>query len=188
LHDAALHGSSHYDLPGILRWLTANIGVHPYITYAAASRSIGCRVCCASTLNSRRSAGSPGAESFLCPPRPLGRIAASADFVSRVRCTTRYLLSEPLDTAHGPNNDWSKFGEPAHSARSTSQSSDSTRVMSGLTNSLPPGKGAYCRVQPRRLSVKTSEHLAASLSCRTWWPGKSSTRKRMRPNFLDLPI
>jgi len=28
LHDAALHGSSHYDLPGILRWFTANIGVH----------------------------------------------------------------------------------------------------------------------------------------------------------------
>jgi omega-6 fatty acid desaturase (delta-12 desaturase) len=28
LHEAALHGSSHYDLPGILRWLTANIGVH----------------------------------------------------------------------------------------------------------------------------------------------------------------
>jgi omega-6 fatty acid desaturase (delta-12 desaturase) len=28
LHDAALYGSSHYDLPGILRWLTANIGVH----------------------------------------------------------------------------------------------------------------------------------------------------------------
>ncbi len=27
-HDAALHGSSHYDLPGILRWFTANIGVH----------------------------------------------------------------------------------------------------------------------------------------------------------------
>lgn len=26
--DAALHGSSHYDLPGPLRWLTANIGVH----------------------------------------------------------------------------------------------------------------------------------------------------------------
>jgi omega-6 fatty acid desaturase (delta-12 desaturase) len=26
--DAALHGSSHYDLPGILRWFTANIGVH----------------------------------------------------------------------------------------------------------------------------------------------------------------
>jgi omega-6 fatty acid desaturase (delta-12 desaturase) len=27
-HDAALHGSSYYDLPGILRWFTANIGVH----------------------------------------------------------------------------------------------------------------------------------------------------------------
>lgn len=28
LHDAAFHGSSHYDLPAVLRWLTANIGVH----------------------------------------------------------------------------------------------------------------------------------------------------------------
>ncbi len=28
LHPAALHGSSHYQLPGILRWFTANIGVH----------------------------------------------------------------------------------------------------------------------------------------------------------------
>jgi omega-6 fatty acid desaturase (delta-12 desaturase) len=27
-HDAALHGSSHYDLPPILRWFTANIGIH----------------------------------------------------------------------------------------------------------------------------------------------------------------
>jgi omega-6 fatty acid desaturase (delta-12 desaturase) len=27
-YDAALHGSSHYDLPGPLSWLTANIGVH----------------------------------------------------------------------------------------------------------------------------------------------------------------
>jgi omega-6 fatty acid desaturase (delta-12 desaturase) len=27
-HDAALHGSSHYDLPRVLRWFTANIGVH----------------------------------------------------------------------------------------------------------------------------------------------------------------
>ena len=26
--EAALHGSSHYDLPGILRWFTANIGIH----------------------------------------------------------------------------------------------------------------------------------------------------------------
>lgn len=28
MHDAALHGSSHYDLPLVLRWLTANIGIH----------------------------------------------------------------------------------------------------------------------------------------------------------------
>jgi omega-6 fatty acid desaturase (delta-12 desaturase) len=28
LHDAALLGSSHYDLPALLRWFTANIGVH----------------------------------------------------------------------------------------------------------------------------------------------------------------
>ena len=28
MHQAALHGSSHYDLPVILRWFTANIGVH----------------------------------------------------------------------------------------------------------------------------------------------------------------
>jgi omega-6 fatty acid desaturase (delta-12 desaturase) len=27
-HEAALHGSSHYVLPGILRWFTANIGIH----------------------------------------------------------------------------------------------------------------------------------------------------------------
>ena len=27
-HAAALQGSSHYDLPGVLRWFTANIGVH----------------------------------------------------------------------------------------------------------------------------------------------------------------
>lgn len=28
LHELALYGSSHYDLPAALRWLTANIGVH----------------------------------------------------------------------------------------------------------------------------------------------------------------
>lgn len=28
MHEAALHGSSHYDLPRPLRWLTANIGIH----------------------------------------------------------------------------------------------------------------------------------------------------------------
>ena len=28
MHEAALHGSSHYDLPQPLRWMTANIGMH----------------------------------------------------------------------------------------------------------------------------------------------------------------
>lgn len=28
VHDAALYGSSHYDLPAVLRWFSANIGVH----------------------------------------------------------------------------------------------------------------------------------------------------------------
>ena len=28
LHTAALHGSSHYDLPIVVRWFTANIGIH----------------------------------------------------------------------------------------------------------------------------------------------------------------
>jgi omega-6 fatty acid desaturase (delta-12 desaturase) len=28
MHDSALRGSSYYDLPGFLRWLTANIGIH----------------------------------------------------------------------------------------------------------------------------------------------------------------
>jgi acyl-lipid omega-6 desaturase (Delta-12 desaturase) len=28
MHEAALHGSSHYDLPAVLRWFTANIGMH----------------------------------------------------------------------------------------------------------------------------------------------------------------
>ncbi len=28
MHTAALHGSSHYDLPVVLRWFTANIGIH----------------------------------------------------------------------------------------------------------------------------------------------------------------
>lgn len=27
-HDAALYGSSHYDLPVVLRWFSANIGIH----------------------------------------------------------------------------------------------------------------------------------------------------------------
>ena len=28
MHDAALHGSSHYVLPPVLQWLSGNIGIH----------------------------------------------------------------------------------------------------------------------------------------------------------------
>ncbi|WP_288940145.1 fatty acid desaturase [uncultured Roseovarius sp.] len=35
VQEAALNGSSHYDLPGILRWITANIGVH-HVHHAAS--------------------------------------------------------------------------------------------------------------------------------------------------------
>ena len=28
LHEAALHGSSHYVMPSVLQWFTANIGIH----------------------------------------------------------------------------------------------------------------------------------------------------------------
>ena len=50
LHVAALHGSSHYDLPAFLRWFTANIGVHhvhhlcsriPYYRLPGAARASG---------------------------------------------------------------------------------------------------------------------------------------------------
>ena len=27
-HEASLHGTSHYDLPGVLRWFSANISIH----------------------------------------------------------------------------------------------------------------------------------------------------------------
>ena len=27
-HEAALHGSSYYDLPALLRWFSANVGIH----------------------------------------------------------------------------------------------------------------------------------------------------------------
>jgi omega-6 fatty acid desaturase (delta-12 desaturase) len=48
-HDAALYGSSHYHLPGIFRWFTANIGIHhvhhlcsriPYYRLPAALREL----------------------------------------------------------------------------------------------------------------------------------------------------
>jgi acyl-lipid omega-6 desaturase (Delta-12 desaturase) len=53
LHDAALHGSSHYDLPGVLRWFTAIIGAcAKHAISAVAFRSIGCARCFAITPSS----------------------------------------------------------------------------------------------------------------------------------------
>ncbi len=42
VHEAALYGSSHYDLPSVLRWFTANIGVH-HVHHLCSSRAQGCR-------------------------------------------------------------------------------------------------------------------------------------------------
>ena len=41
-HDAALYGSSHYHLPTVVRWFTANIGMHNVHHLRAGSRSIVC--------------------------------------------------------------------------------------------------------------------------------------------------
>ena len=51
LHQAALHGSSHYELPALLRWFTANIGIHHVHHLVAGFPITGCRACCATTLN-----------------------------------------------------------------------------------------------------------------------------------------
>ena len=40
---AALHGSSHYDLPAPLRWITGNIGIHHVHHLRAGCRTTGCR-------------------------------------------------------------------------------------------------------------------------------------------------
>jgi hypothetical protein len=58
-HQAALHGSSHYDLPSVLRWFTANIGMHMCIIYAAESRVTGCRKCSRTTRSSLLSGDLP---------------------------------------------------------------------------------------------------------------------------------
>ena len=83
--EAALHGSSHYDLPLVLRWLTANIGVHhvhhlnsriPYYRLGEAlqrpSRTVG------------RRPAHPVAEPALRPPGAVGRKRQAADLVRRV--------------------------------------------------------------------------------------------------------
>ena len=41
VHTGALHGSSHYDLPPVLRWFTANIGIHHVHHLRAGSPATG---------------------------------------------------------------------------------------------------------------------------------------------------
>ena len=55
---AALHGSSYYDLPPVLRWFTGNIGVHHVHHLSARCRATGCRKCCATIRNCAASAAS----------------------------------------------------------------------------------------------------------------------------------
>jgi acyl-lipid omega-6 desaturase (Delta-12 desaturase) len=58
LPEAALHGSSYYDLPMVLRWFSANIGVHHVHHLSSRIRSIACAKCCATIRSSTRSAAS----------------------------------------------------------------------------------------------------------------------------------
>ena len=84
LHDAALHGSSYYDLPAFLRWFTANIGMHhvhhlnsriPYYRLPRVLRDHP-------ELRDCRPAD-PARELSLRAPRAVGRDAAPPGIVSR---------------------------------------------------------------------------------------------------------
>jgi hypothetical protein len=65
-HEAALHGSSCYHLPGVLRWFTANIGVLHSITSAVGFLAIGYQKCCGIIRNSLPSDDSPLLQSLRC--------------------------------------------------------------------------------------------------------------------------
>ena len=56
--EAALHGSSHYELPPAIAWFTGNIGVHHVHHLSSRSHSIVFRRCCATTHNSQASVDS----------------------------------------------------------------------------------------------------------------------------------
>ena len=58
-HEAALHGSSYYHLPVVLRWFTANIGVPTYTTCRVEFPATGHQTSCGITLNSLLSDESP---------------------------------------------------------------------------------------------------------------------------------
>ena len=96
--EAALHGSSHYDLPLVLRWFTANIGVHhvhhlcsriPYYRLARVLRDhpelkdVG-RITLLQSIRLR-------------PPRAVGRSARKNDLISPAACLAalRHLATGP---------------------------------------------------------------------------------------------
>jgi omega-6 fatty acid desaturase (delta-12 desaturase) len=74
-HEAALHGSSHYDLPNVLRWFTANIGVHHVHHLCSRIVTRSPRACC-------RRAAYAVPEPPVRPHGSLGRKGAAAHFLS----------------------------------------------------------------------------------------------------------
>ena len=87
---AALHGSSHYDLPAVLRWFTANIGVHH--VHHLCSRIPFYRL----PLALRQHPGladvgrlTNASEPCVRTPRALGRSGAPAHFISRAASSAR---------------------------------------------------------------------------------------------------
>ena len=81
---AALYGSSHYDLPAVLRWFTANIGVHH--VHHLCSRIPFYRLPVA--LRDHPELANVGRltlsqKSCVCSPRAVGRNGAPAHYVSR---------------------------------------------------------------------------------------------------------
>ena len=82
---AALHGSSHYDLPIILRWFSANIGVH-HVHHLASSHSILPSAGGLARLSRTHQRRPPHAlaEPALRELLTLGRGRAAADFVQDV--------------------------------------------------------------------------------------------------------
>ena len=72
-HDGALAGSSHLDLPPVLRWFTANIGVHHVHHLSAASRATGWARCCATTRAARGQPPDAAPQPPVLPPGAVGR-------------------------------------------------------------------------------------------------------------------
>lgn len=58
VQDAAFHGSSHYVLPPLLRWITANIAPTTSTTWPAGSRSTACPRCSATIPSLPKPGGS----------------------------------------------------------------------------------------------------------------------------------